>query len=439
MASLATLPAEILIQIFENKILTPIDLASCSKTCIRFTNIISLNIKLHYTFRVDYFTQSAWKLIRCLLINPQIGERFKKISVAWHRRERRDDNTWTWKWDWTQDELIKIYDICEYWGLEGVYSAIEDGLDSEALLPLLLCLTPNLESLDLGNASAEIIYDPYGYSGKDVREIYNVCAGTYYEWDPERSYKPGKQLGSGSKPPGYPLWVYRAFNPDNLPPGLLNIREFSHGCCIHQRHMNSWPIENIAKILALPNLKVLKLAGATKPQEPRRPPRSQKSTEIETKKSSIEQLELLDCWLPTASYKTIAKLTGGSLESFKCILPVTPRRWFDPPSSLTRAAETEAEIKYTFLQSNVGTLSLGCVDVTGRPPPQPTRHFPHRGYPISYGEEFYWYSDYDCEWEDRHRDEEDMGDSVATKTRNIKWGQTKNINGGKTRRAGFVI
>lgn len=78
-------------------------------------------------------------------------------------------------------------------------------MDAEALLPLFLYFTPNLESLDLGNVSAKIIYDSRGYTLKHLNEIYNSCVGTSYEWDPENPHEIGGQLSTSSKPPESPL------------------------------------------------------------------------------------------------------------------------------------------------------------------------------------------------------------------------------------------
>ncbi|KAF3165548.1 hypothetical protein TWF751_009104 [Orbilia oligospora] len=84
------------------------------------------------------------------------------MTVEWHRRNwsdwKIDKEHWTKDWAWTGLEREKISALCKKWDInEKTKSIILGGKNSEALLPLLLYLTPNLKSLDLGEVDLPLV------------------------------------------------------------------------------------------------------------------------------------------------------------------------------------------------------------------------------------------------------------------------------------------
>ncbi|KAF3164064.1 hypothetical protein EYR41_011367 [Orbilia oligospora] len=349
MASITSLPPETLLQIFKDDSLAPTDLAHCAQTCLKFRDLACLpDYKIDYVFKVDHPSHSGWRLIRCILLNPALGERIQTLRLEWHRRRRRERDTWTLKWDWTEDELTKISEICKKWNLNpSLYPAIEIGLNSEALLPLLFCLTTKLESLDVGDVGHDMISDEYGHTVYDAIRIYTHCMGS----PPPDSSQPSplatdevsltKWFESGGakyEPRGRlcePLssipWIYTTFTPGSWLPGLSNIKEFSHGgsnsIALRYRpnYLNDWPNKNIPTILQLPNLETLKLSHIN----------ALMGTPICDGPKPVHKLKRLEIFhyrFYRTDFEIVARLTGGSLENVVCILSdenFTP--WDMPP------------------------------------------------------------------------------------------------------------
>ncbi|KAK6523738.1 hypothetical protein TWF281_001710 [Arthrobotrys megalospora] len=157
--SILSFPNEILAKILGDECLSNGDLASAEGTCQLFrANIQEYLTCRRYTFRVDATNHPTWKLIRHLLKNPKLAERFTHIIVEWERRIATDSSTWTSDWEWSSKERTRIEKLCQTWDIQGkTKSNILKGKNSEALLPLLLCFTPNLKSLDLGNVDHRIV------------------------------------------------------------------------------------------------------------------------------------------------------------------------------------------------------------------------------------------------------------------------------------------
>ncbi|KAK6534992.1 hypothetical protein TWF281_006291 [Arthrobotrys megalospora] len=364
MASIASLPTELLTQILNDEVLTSADLACCAQTCSWLRDFIySEQCNVEYTFQVDHISQSPWKLIRCLLINPKVGERFRKILITWHRRRIQRSKTWTLRWYWTYDELIDIYDTCEKWGLTAsIYPVIRDGLNSEALLPLLLCYTTKLESLDLGDVSPDMTADGC-HRAHGIKKMYNHCVGFEDEWDPKHWCEIGGAVchyrGHLEKP--NTPWIYSTFNPDSWLPGLSNIKEFSpaNSMITEWQLPNTWPVENLSRIILLPRLETLRLYGALGERVPD-PPFGKSNHN-----SPIKRLELIDCRFKEESYKAVAAFTG-SLESFKCVLTNQNSGWnrIYARNDATNEAGAEERIAHIFLQSNMKTLTRHRISVT---------------------------------------------------------------------------
>ncbi|KAK6352573.1 hypothetical protein TWF730_009397 [Orbilia blumenaviensis] len=352
-----SLPTELLLQIFKCKELSPVDLVRCGRTCRRYHDITnSSEFKIDYTFQVDHISHSGWRLIRCLLLNPALGERFQSLQIAWHRRRRRDKTTWTTKWNWTEEELAHISAVLNKWGIDDsgtLYRAIEIGLNSEALIPLLLCFTTTLESLDIGEVAHDMISDEYGHTILDAAQIFSHCMGLSSgspqpgardskgerisrtsrrrPLDPSGTYKVDLSewyhSGAGHYNPGGRLveplrhipWIYNAFNPKAWPPGLVSLKEFSHGSSnsaalrYRPRSLNTWPNRNLSTVLQLPNLETLKLSHIN----------ALMGTPIHTQikpPHKLKHLEIFHYRFYRTDFEKVAILTGGSLESVKCVL-----------------------------------------------------------------------------------------------------------------------
>ncbi|KAK6361792.1 hypothetical protein TWF730_005508 [Orbilia blumenaviensis] len=175
--SLASLPNEILTSIFQDECLSNLDLTRVQLTCRLFRDSIQQQACQRYTFRVDAPDHSTWRLVRCLLQNPTAAQRFTEIRVEWQRRKAADKDTWTPAWNWTAEELEKIANICETWNIsEDTQSCLEQGVNSEALLPFLLVFTLNLKVLDLGDPNTELV--AHSYSDWKSGRAYEALGGT---------------------------------------------------------------------------------------------------------------------------------------------------------------------------------------------------------------------------------------------------------------------
>ncbi|KAF3912429.1 hypothetical protein ABW20_dc0101593 [Dactylellina cionopaga] len=161
-----TLPPEILTKIFTQESIKTADLARICRVCkyLREVAQTCLRVKPSLTFEIDAKTHPTWKLIRCFIADSiarrRMFERLTEIKVIWRRRDPSDEATWTAQWIWNQQEIDWFKEFEKKRALSnGTVDAILLGIDSEALLPLLLYFTPNLESLDIGKAEYVVVCD----------------------------------------------------------------------------------------------------------------------------------------------------------------------------------------------------------------------------------------------------------------------------------------
>ncbi|KAK6526970.1 hypothetical protein TWF281_010166 [Arthrobotrys megalospora] len=169
-------PTEILVNIFEN--LPSDDLARVKRACKLFNdigNLAKLNVKLF----IDAPNHAAWKLTRLILANPKFGERIVKISVRWRRRDPNRKKSLTKYWTWNDKERRQIYEVCGTWGLTSdTETAILGGVNAESLLPLLLCLTPNIKILKLNQSDdgdCKHLMDPNWAANRRAIRALNTC------------------------------------------------------------------------------------------------------------------------------------------------------------------------------------------------------------------------------------------------------------------------
>ncbi|KAK6532824.1 hypothetical protein TWF281_006996 [Arthrobotrys megalospora] len=148
---MASLPTEILVEILSQKVFTASDLARISLVCYAW-NQIARGLPRHVDFALESRNLTPWRLIRCLLINPEIGKPITSIEANSKNKQTGVDSIP--KWVWTDDEAAKIQQIgAKHKFRPQMVSSMLEGWNSEPLLVLLLYYTPSLQSLELGRLS----------------------------------------------------------------------------------------------------------------------------------------------------------------------------------------------------------------------------------------------------------------------------------------------
>ncbi|KAF3316964.1 hypothetical protein TWF173_000969 [Orbilia oligospora] len=202
------IPNEILLEIFNNLHLQ--DLSRAKRTCKRFNTIGKLVTNLNIKFYIDAPNQTAWKLIRSILADNTLGGKISRISIRWRRREAELRKSLTKYWQWTDVEKKAIGDTCLFWCLaDGTRDAIISGVNSEALLPLLLCYTTRIKSLNLGEVKKKLLlFDSGLFIKRWVMQAFNSCVS-----EEDQGELPGKweytvrDLEYSENPQDFNQWV----------------------------------------------------------------------------------------------------------------------------------------------------------------------------------------------------------------------------------------
>ncbi|KAK6527474.1 hypothetical protein TWF694_004462 [Orbilia ellipsospora] len=202
MAKITNLPVEIISEIIRNS--STLDYHNLKQTCRLFYNIASQCYPRLCILKIDAVDHSDWKLVRSLLKTPKLANEIREIRMEWYRRDvNRLEETTTMQWEWTAEEEAKIKEIAISTKLfsaddketahGGIYphtlNAILGGINSESLLPLLLCLTPSLETLDLGTAAPEVIEYEHHF-GDDARDALQLIVSCLKEEDRDQYFVP---------------------------------------------------------------------------------------------------------------------------------------------------------------------------------------------------------------------------------------------------------
>ncbi|KAK6363451.1 hypothetical protein TWF730_000882 [Orbilia blumenaviensis] len=186
MASLSTannlkiflLPTEILAEIITSDILSTGDISRCQQVCKLFRDIIQRYAKHEYILQVEHRSQQAWRLARCLLAYPKLGESFRSITVAWISPPQyivTDSGTELLRWSWTPEEKDKISSFAgSILGRQGL-RAVYWGVECASLVPLLLCFMPNLKYLDLGADINPKISEAYLREQRRIMAKEKIC------------------------------------------------------------------------------------------------------------------------------------------------------------------------------------------------------------------------------------------------------------------------
>ncbi|KAF3920443.1 hypothetical protein ABW20_dc0104956 [Dactylellina cionopaga] len=166
MSAISFVPLEILFEVFTHLPLA--DLARVKRVCKSFHSAAQKVPIRSYTFRVDAVTHPTWKLVRHLLTDPKLAEQITEITVEWTRRDVVDESTWTAQWVWTPEErdtILQLHETMKSKVTSQTMVAILAGVNSEALLPFLLGITSNLETLHIGEIlQLFILPNPSEYS-----------------------------------------------------------------------------------------------------------------------------------------------------------------------------------------------------------------------------------------------------------------------------------
>ncbi|KAF3930214.1 hypothetical protein ABW20_dc0103326 [Dactylellina cionopaga] len=307
--TITSLPNELLIETFTRESLTNADLANIKRVC-KFFNVVAPTPSQSYKFSVDALTNPTWKLIRALLENPKIGLQFTDITLDWERRDVNDGpEKWAPVWDWTPEEVVKIKEVCKKWEIEP--RAILGGVNSEALLPLLLCFTPNLESLDLGNIELECIVDcmeRWGADSDKVRRAYWILSGHDADEEPNRDWDPNSIHLPDAQ---YSTWFFESAKSELLSPGLANLRHFAHN--ISSTYVSDYTAglsgSCLRPIFFLPKLESIKSFGCGTWNGSGFDDMGFRREDFG--KSRVKRLTLCDSILAQKNLVSIAKITGA--------------------------------------------------------------------------------------------------------------------------------
>ncbi|KAF3907171.1 hypothetical protein ABW21_db0207653 [Orbilia brochopaga] len=353
MASILELPTEILLEIFSDNSLTPEDLARCQQTCRTFRGVTE-HLKIDYTFKVDSTTQSTWRLARCLLMNPNMGNRFRSIKVTWHRRRPRKPRTWASQWHWTLAERKQIEDLTAEWLSSQTIYAIAAGLNSEAVLPFLLCFTPNLQSLDLGEAFEGFIYPTF--TAREGIRVLEASSGNDWKWTPRGGWDDGwayyDAVSEHTIPTGEalnPLWFHVNLDHKQWLPGLANLKHFAHSYKDHKDSNHfylGWPANYLAKLLMLPRLETAQVHCCASIVFRQHHTLGELVDELLNKRftPSVKRLEIHGSDFRQEDFEALAKLTG-SLEHLEWSRVPESRLWHN-------ISIIEAQVNKAFLARN---------------------------------------------------------------------------------------
>ncbi|KAK6498798.1 hypothetical protein TWF481_011371 [Arthrobotrys musiformis] len=371
--SILSFPNEILAIILGDEVLSNGDIGRAERTCKLFQANIQEYVapRRRYTFWVDSVDRPAWRLIRRLLKDPKLGETFVEINVKWERRIASDPSTWPSDWRWTRAEQSCIRRMCRKWDLSsGTLLNILEGKNSEALLPLLLCFTPKLKSLDLGSPDGRIVN--CAYTDHELEQALKAIgitisgssySGQYWEDYCEESHRFQARehelfLFDGLE---Y-LRVYdcRVVGSPKLSPGLKSLEHFRIGG--QRKNDRPFQLQSLFPIFSLPKIKSIHAfglidndtdsypTGSSSYKPSRRGPSSLKYLTLES--HSQEQMSMF----PYKNVKTIAKITRN-LE----VLIVNDKR----SRGYQNKKEIDEKVGEMFLKYNQGTLDPRRLRING--------------------------------------------------------------------------
>ncbi|KAK6506408.1 hypothetical protein TWF506_011318 [Arthrobotrys conoides] len=351
--SIRSLPNEILVQIFRNKSLSNKDLTNAQLACRLFKDNIEsfVTSNRHYIFRVDEVSQPTWKLIRHLINNPELksGHQIVSITVKWHRRIAKSEDTWTKSWFWRESEIQELKSLCYKYEFtdEIKHNILHGGKNSEALLPLLLRFTPNLRSLDLGNIDGRIVDDTEANCVQSLSAL-----GCHWYSSPEREYRNERESCEAKRS----LFLFEHLQPWNLPPELRGIRYVSMSCKdgVGSRHSE----RTLSIILLLPNVERIQVSYSTNGEY-----RDGYTPSYDFGFKKTSPVKYLDLEIigtgghSTYYFFSVAEMTGN-------LTSVNIRRKYKS-GDITKTLEGDEEIARKFLECNKTTIQKSEIYING--------------------------------------------------------------------------
>ncbi|KAF3111572.1 hypothetical protein TWF103_003516 [Orbilia oligospora] len=297
MTTITVLPTEVLLEVFGLLDIEP--LTNAKRVCKQFRAVIRMIPLRSYTLRIDEPNHSMWKFTRFLLSDPKAGSQITDLTVEWCRREPADPDTWTDKWEWTEEDLGMMKGleetVIDKYLTPKTYVAIKGGVNSEALLPLILCFTENLESLDLGDVVTEL-FNCEGYPDHCLRKIFKSSSGGggSDEEIKEKGEEGGKEEGKEEKEqdgdneeeeddefeeedgiptiilPHIPYEQFRTWfhlntgYPGKYLPGLSKLKKFNHqlnDSVFISEYKWGWRADYFLPILFIPGIEEIAIGG----------------------------------------------------------------------------------------------------------------------------------------------------------------------------------
>ncbi|KAK6350973.1 hypothetical protein TWF718_004151 [Orbilia javanica] len=425
--SFLSLPNEILTTIFDDRCLSNADLTRIQLTCKLFRENIRRKNNRRYTFKVDAVEHPTWRLIRYLLKNPEVGERIDEITVQWKRRDASDEGTWTTRWNWDSKECELIHKLVRAWCLDhSTERSIQHGLNSEALLPLLLVFTPNLKTLDMGDIDSELVKhgcshhytnngaalraigESGGFGGKEAEQEFDqiIEDNTPYEvasflfanlpyrqevqegddyyigydpYDSSDDENPRRGQVPRRNPLQGPVHLQHLINPDGayshdrsetagtrMLPGLASLEHFRVGnpaCDETQHHSDSLSSPDISQFFFLPKMQSIQAFGVTDRSPHLYSEWAGKHKDAIARKSTVKHLTLRTLQIRSRTGpKGLGETFLGAISQFTSVLETLR---VDAKMGRAPSSKDTERLGRLFLSENKGTLLPTKVFING--------------------------------------------------------------------------
>ncbi|KAF3924377.1 hypothetical protein AA313_de0203263 [Arthrobotrys entomopaga] len=368
-AKITNLPTELLLDIFQRVDNTSV--ARCKRVCHVFLSVANQIPLTSYTLLIDHLNHSAWKFFRSLLTNPKLCENLTELNVEWYRRTEELE-THTPKWIWSEQDLTLIDKLQKvestYTIKPKTFEVIKYGGNSEAILPVILCFTPELKSLNLGKVQLQLVVIDYYSNGNRYKPFIPALAITDPpDPDPEEveDEDSGEFFDEVLMPPHVPdstfvLWFHENIGkPGRYLPGLKKVTSLTHGyddSVFTSEYLYGWKARYLAAMLFLPNIEKIHVSGcatlgmgthyAIEYDIDR-----MQSTEKE--KSKVRELVFEDSRMADEDYLAIAKVT----ERVRRVV-------IEHNKMYGAELEEETEIRMSFQDNNEG-LSSHNISING--------------------------------------------------------------------------
>ncbi|KAJ6256443.1 hypothetical protein Dda_8944 [Drechslerella dactyloides] len=337
MASLAALPTELLIQIFNQT--NNVDLYSLRQACKRFADIAQICAPPTLVLQIDAPNHQAWKLVRSLIKTQTPIKQVREVQIEWYRRATDEQGAAATKqWTWTRHERDQINRLCFKYGIwDQLALAISRGINSEALLPLVLCFTPNIETLDLGEVDVQLVEHSLAKEPDDCQIVIdafhtlNECMRPEYRYlseedDPTRvpvlvddkyytrllrEFRKRQFHDIPYSQRGYRLWFQQSLRGSAWRSSLGNIKHF-----VDRRRYCRLQAPNFAilvRMLWLPQIQTIRFDNCQSYSTPQGPPSPNTlgPAASDYKCPSLRRLELYNDLLPEGDLLAIARTAPG--------------------------------------------------------------------------------------------------------------------------------